>query len=139
SSYKETLNGALVNSCDGSYIAIMASRLHKTKFKSYIGPDFFSKFILKPYRQILIGSSEDVYEKILCKVMSLGAERSNYNYLTIPYSKVEEFDYVSIAKEINRLRPRLIWISLGAPKQERFMQNLLPYLNQGVMIGVGAA
>lgn len=34
---------------------------------------------------------------------------------------------------------KVIWVALGAPKQERFMNMLLPYLEQGVMIGVGAA
>ncbi|MCI6829047.1 MAG: WecB/TagA/CpsF family glycosyltransferase [Prevotella sp.] len=32
-----------------------------------------------------------------------------------------------------------VGVSLGAPKQEFFMQRLLPYLNRGVMLGVGAA
>ena len=33
---------------------------------------------------------------------------------------------------------KIIWVALGAPKQERFMNKLLPYLKSGVMIGVGA-
>ena len=33
----------------------------------------------------------------------------------------------------------IIWIALGAPKQDYFMQRLKPYLKRGVMIGVGAA
>lgn len=34
---------------------------------------------------------------------------------------------------------KIIWVALGAPKQEKFMNRLLPYLNSGVMIAVGAA
>ncbi|WP_257666567.1 WecB/TagA/CpsF family glycosyltransferase [Parapedobacter tibetensis] len=137
--YREILNEALVNSCDGSYIAMMASRLHKKKFRSYIGPDFFSKFVLKPYKQLLIGGNEQIYDKILNKVTSLGANPLNFKYLPIPFLKVEEFDYSSIADEINRFSPRFIWVSLGAPKQETFMHHLMPNLDRGVMIGVGAA
>ena len=33
----------------------------------------------------------------------------------------------------------IIWIALGAPKQDYFMMRLKPYLKHGVMIGVGAA
>ena len=44
---------------------------------------------------------------------------------------------------LNRLltnqNPDLIWIGLGAPKQEIFMHHLLPHINKGLMIGVGAA
>ena len=34
---------------------------------------------------------------------------------------------------------KIIWVALGAPKQEKFMNKLLPYLKSGVMIAVGAA
>ncbi len=39
---------------------------------------------------------------------------------------------------INDDEPDIIWVSLGAPKQEKFMNLLLPYLNKGVMFGFGA-
>jgi N-acetylglucosaminyldiphosphoundecaprenol N-acetyl-beta-D-mannosaminyltransferase len=32
----------------------------------------------------------------------------------------------------------IIWVSLGAPKQELFMNRILPHLNTGVMFGIGA-
>ena len=34
---------------------------------------------------------------------------------------------------------KIIWVVLGAPKQEKFMNKLLPYLKSGEMIAVGAA
>ena len=37
------------------------------------------------------------------------------------------------------IRADIIWIALGAPKQEMFMSKLKPYLKRGVMIAVGAA
>ena len=33
----------------------------------------------------------------------------------------------------------IVWVALGAPKQEYFMHRLKPHLNHGVMIAVGAA
>ncbi len=56
----------------------------------------------------------------------------------LPFKKVDEFDYESIAEMINKDAPDIIWVSLGCPKQEQFMQKLLPYLKQGVMWGYGA-
>jgi N-acetylglucosaminyldiphosphoundecaprenol N-acetyl-beta-D-mannosaminyltransferase len=56
----------------------------------------------------------------------------------LPFKDVEHFDYQSIADDINEYKPEIIWVSLGAPKQEIFMHNLLPYLEQGVMFGFGA-
>ena len=57
---------------------------------------------------------------------------------TLPFRKVDEFDYVSIAQMINVDKPDIIWVSLGAPKQEKFMSLLLPHLDSGVMFGYGA-
>ena len=57
----------------------------------------------------------------------------------MPFAKVEEFDYKGIAQKVNDVNPDIIWVSLGAPKQERFMSLLLPNINIGVMFGIGAA
>ena len=56
-----------------------------------------------------------------------------------PFLNVEDFDYLKISKLINQNKPDIIWIGLGAPKQEIFMSKLLPHIDSGLMIGVGAA
>jgi N-acetylglucosaminyldiphosphoundecaprenol N-acetyl-beta-D-mannosaminyltransferase len=137
--FRRVLNESLVNSCDGSYIAMLASKIHKEKLKEYIGPDFFAKFVYRSSKQIIIGSSENVYNKIIEKVLQNGADSANYKYISLPFVNVEDFKYQEIAEIINSFEPELIWVSLGAPKQEIFMNNLEFYLNKGVMIGVGAA
>ena len=60
-------------------------------------------------------------------------------YHPLPFVSVDEFDYELIAKKVNEEKPDIIWVSLGAPKQEIFMSKLLPFLQQGVMFGIGAA
>jgi N-acetylglucosaminyldiphosphoundecaprenol N-acetyl-beta-D-mannosaminyltransferase len=50
-----------------------------------------------------------------------------------------QFDYEGIAKQINEINPDIVWVSLGAPKQETFISNIFPYVNQGVLFGIGAA
>ena len=59
-------------------------------------------------------------------------------FVTLPFKKVQDFDYQEIANNINENNPDIIWVSLGAPKQEEFMSKLLPYINRGVMFGFGA-
>ena len=60
------------------------------------------------------------------------------SFETLPFEKVENFNYQAIANMINQDNPDIIWVSLGAPKQEEFMYKILPYLNRGVMFGFGA-
>lgn len=137
--FRTILNASLVNSCDGSYIALLASKIHKEHLKEYIGPDFFKKFIYKPYPQFVIGNTAEVFNKIKAKLELSGAATANLFFIPLPYKGVNEFDYHKIATQINQVNPRFIWVSLGAPKQEEFMSKLLPFIDRGVMIGVGAA
>jgi N-acetylglucosaminyldiphosphoundecaprenol N-acetyl-beta-D-mannosaminyltransferase len=63
---------------------------------------------------------------------------ANMRFEELPYCSVDDFDYEGIAAMINEEAPDIVWISLGAPKQEQFMYRLKPYLKRGVMFGVGA-
>lgn len=137
--FRTILNASLVNSCDGSYIALLAGKIHSEQLKEYIGPDFFKKFIYKPYPQFVIGNTQDVFNKVKAKLELKGNETSHLYFIPLPYKGVDEFDYQEIAMRINQIQPRFIWVSLGAPKQEEFMFKLLSHIDKGVMLGVGAA
>ena len=137
--YQAVIKNALVNTCDSSYIAKMASSIYGKKFEALNGPTVFNEYIKKPYKQLLLGNTEETYKKIVSKLKADGGAPDNLKYLPVPFAKVEDFDYAGIAKQVNDIHPDLIWVSLGAPKQERFMSMLLPYLNRGVMFGIGAA
>jgi N-acetylglucosaminyldiphosphoundecaprenol N-acetyl-beta-D-mannosaminyltransferase len=133
------LENATVNSCDGIYIAMFASRLYNENFEAYNGPEFFAKFIYHPDRQCIIGNTEAVYNKIIDRLKHEGYNCANIMYVNVPFERVEKYDYESIAREINDFNPRYIWVSLGAPKQELFMSRMLPYIDKGMMLGIGAA
>jgi N-acetylglucosaminyldiphosphoundecaprenol N-acetyl-beta-D-mannosaminyltransferase len=44
-----------------------------------------------------------------------------------------------IVRCINRAQPDILWVGLGAPKQEKWIHNNLSALNARIVIGVGAA
>ena len=137
--FRDVLNNSLVNSCDGSYIAMAASKIYNEKFKQYIGPDFFEKFIYKEGTHIILGSTPKVYDKIIQRIVKDGGKVDNISYIGLPFKEVNDFNYSQISESINKRNPNYIWVSLGAPKQEYFMSKLLPYINKGVLLGVGAA
>lgn len=136
--YRGIINAATINTCDGSSIASMASRIHNKKYQVYNGPDVFEKYIEMNYRHVILGNTE---ERVTVMKQKLAEKGNNGNvfHVQVPFMAVEDFDYPNIADEINALNPDIIWISLGAPKQEKFMVNILPYMKQGVMFGIGAA
>ncbi|MCD7978219.1 MAG: WecB/TagA/CpsF family glycosyltransferase [Tannerellaceae bacterium] len=138
--FNKVVNEALVNVCDGSNIARFLGKLYDKNFTSYIGNDIFNYFIAqKTYTHYFLGNTEEILYKLKEQLIHIDPRVNNMPFESLPFKKVEDFDYKKIATKINRQSPDLIWVSLGAPKQELFMYNLLPYLNRGVMFGVGAA
>ena len=138
--YLSVLQEAMANSCDGGSIAAMINRIHHTDVRAYNGPDLFEYYIgLSQYRQLLVGNTEETISKIREELQRRNLLSEHISHLPMPFAKVEEFDYISISQQINQENPDIIWVSLGAPKQERFMAKILPYINRGVMFGIGAA
>ena len=138
--YRQIINNAYVNTCDGSSIAIMCNKIYGTNYTAYSGPQVFEEFIEKSeYRQLLLGNTEERFKEIKNKLKSNGRTSDHLSYLPIPFAKIDEFDYDGIAEQVNTIKPDFIWASLGAPKQEFFCAKLLPHIEYGVLFGIGAA
>lgn len=58
---------------------------------------------------------------------------------TPPEGPESEAEFAVFEKRIAELRPDLLWIGLGAPKQELFMARRSSLLKAGLLLGVGAA
>lgn len=138
--YREIVKDSYINTCDGGSIASMANILYGTNYKAYSGPELFSDYIGRSdIKQLLLGNTQEKYNQIISKLEENGLDTTHLTYMPLPFASIDEFDYKNIAQSINAINPDFIWISLGAPKQENFMYRILPYLNQGLMFGIGAA
>ena len=136
--YREIVKNATVNTCDGSSIAKMVNKIYGTDYHAYNGPDVFEYYIERPYKHVLLGNKASKMEQIKAKVAEKGLNLDMV-HIDVPFVPVEEFDYPTIAKQINEQKPDIVWVSLGAPKQEMFIHNIFPYIEQGVLFGIGAA
>jgi len=56
-----------------------------------------------------------------------------------PFRDLSEAEDAAIVKEINRSRAEVVWVGVGAPKQEKWMAAMRGRVDAPVMIGVGAA
>lgn len=137
--YNNIINNSLLNICDGSSIALLGNLIYKRKFGTYVGAEIFSNFTANNYKQYFLGNTDDVLNKLKTKFKSQGLNTNQMVFNSLPFKDVNDFDYESIAKEINVTSSDIVWVSLGAPKQEIFMSKLLPYLDKGVLFGIGAA
>lgn len=136
--YREIVKNATVNTCDGSSIAMMVNKIYGTDYHAYNGPELFEYYIERPYKHVLVGNTASKVDQIKAKVAEKGLDL-DMTHVDVPFVPVEEFDYPAIANQINELKPDIVWVSLGAPKQELFIHNILPFIEQGILFGIGAA
>lgn len=139
SEHLTVVNSSIVNNCDSTWVPRIINWIYGTKYKNYCGADLFLKYIaMRKYKQFFLGSSREVLDGLRKEMMKLDPAIADMRFEELPFRKVEDFDYEGIAAMINEDAPDIIWVSLGAPKQEQFMYRLSPYLKRGVMFGYGA-
>lgn len=137
---KTILNNSLVTVCDSGWVPLYLKMIYGIERKQYAGSELFSDIIhLQKYGMAFVGSSQQVLDALKNKLSVIDPKIAEMPFIELPFCDVEDFDYNKISQHINHLKPHIIWISLGMPKQEIFMHNIEPLLNRGVLIGVGAA
>lgn len=141
--FKSLLNSFFLNLPDGMP-NVWVSRLKGGKdVKRCYGPDFFMEFMKasadSSIAHFLCGGKEGVADK-LEKACSEKFENDNIvGTFCPPFLTVEEYDYTSIAKEINESRADIVWVGISTPKQEQFAARLSEHTDVHFLITVGAA
>lgn len=139
-SFLNILRNSLINICDGSVLSKGVGWIYKKKLEAWPGPDFFMDFVKhKELKHFFLGTNDYTLKFLKANLLKLNPKIDNSIFLPLPYNDVNEFDYEAIAKNINNHKPDLIWVSLGAPKQEIFASKISPLLNRGIVVCVGAA
>ena len=142
--YEDIFTSSLVL-CDGFW-TLRLLKLFKKETILLPGPDFFRNSILadEGLRNCILGSSEKVQMGLKKYLIRNGFNGVLYDY-PIPFVGLEDFDYKSIAREMYSRSIEIVWISLGAPKQEYFLKRLRQELSRDYpnytvsLVAIGAA
>ena len=138
--YRKTVNDGMFAICDSGWVPLYLKWIYGIQRSQYCGPMIFKDVISQAkYRMIFLGTDTRTLEVLRAKLGQLNPAVVGMTFYELPFLSVEEFDYSAIARMIEADGASIIWIALGAPKQDYFMMRLKPYLKHGVMIGVGAA
>ena len=86
-----------------------------------------------------MGTSAKTLAALKANLAKVDSRIADMTFYELPFRAVDQFDYQEIAENVNTDGADIIWVALGAPKQEIFMSKLKPFLRRGVMIAVGAA
>lgn len=138
--FLKVVNGSMFSICDSSWVPVYLKSIYGIKYEQYCGSEIFKDIVSsRKYRMIFMGTNQQTLDALQKELTSMNPDVVNMRFVELPFCQVEDFDYPGIARMIEEDGAKIIWVALGAPKQERFMNRLLPHLKFGVMLGVGAA
>lgn len=138
--YRETVDGSMFSICDSGWVPMYLRWIYGIERKQYCGPMIFKDLVEQgKYRMIFMGTNQKTLDSLQQELAKMNPEVMNMTFCELPFKSVEDFDYPAIAQMIEEDKADIIWVALGAPKQDFFMSLLKPHLKRGVMIGVGAA
>lgn len=138
--YRQTVDKGMFAICDSGWIPLYLNWIYGIKRPQYCGPMIFKDLVSQAkYRMIFMGTNRITLDCLQKELAKMNPEVMNMIFYELPFKSVDEFDYPFIARMIEEDKADLVWIALGAPKQDYFMYRLKQYLKRGVMIGVGAA
>ena len=138
--YRNVLNISIFSICDSSWVPVFVKWIYGHHYEQYCGSDIFIDIVKsRKYRMIFLGTKQTTLDALQNNLSKDNPDVMNMTFKELPFCNVEEFDYPAIAKFIEDDGADIIWIALGAPKQEYFMNMLTPHLKKGVCIAIGAA
>ncbi len=138
--YARTVDGAMFSICDSSYVPLYLKSIYGICREQYCGSQIFIDIVgSRKYRMIFLGTQQAILDGLKANLAKTNPDVDTMQFVELPFCRVDEFDYASIARMVEDDGADIVWVALGAPKQEQFMQRLERHLGHGVMIAVGAA
>ena len=138
--YRKTVDDGMFAICDSGWVPLYLRWIYGIRRNQYCGPMIFRDLIEQgKHRMIFLGTNQKTLDSLRQELVKLNPDVQQMTFYELPFKPVADFDYPAIARLIETDGADVIWIALGAPKQDYFMTLLKPYLKRGVMIGVGAA
>jgi N-acetylglucosaminyldiphosphoundecaprenol N-acetyl-beta-D-mannosaminyltransferase len=140
--FGNALKSADMTTPDGAPVAMMLRRLGHEKQQRINGPDLMWRYCEQAqYRDESIffyGSTEETLAKLKAKLLNAFPNLKIAGAISPPYRELSAEEDAAIVKQINASGAGIVWVSLGCPKQELWMEAHRGRIN-AVMVGVGAA
>jgi len=137
-----TLSEFDICTSDGFPIALAFRILYKKKQRRVDGFKLFNQTLIesedKNITHYLFGNTEEVVEKIINKFKNSHPGINIIGYVCPPILEVDDLLDEKYISEIIKLKPSIVWVSLGFPKQEQFISRFTrKYQSESNFVGVG--
>ena len=136
--YCKIQNEAILAIPDGGPLATEGKKRGYKDMERTVGQDYMKEMFKKEYKHFFYGSSNNTLEKMLSNLKNEYPNIKIVGMYSPPYKNKVELENKEVIKMINDSNADFVWVGLGAPKQEIWM-NLHEDKIKGLMVGVGAA
>ena len=141
--YLQILNRAAFNLPDGMPLSWVGWLQGHREMDRVSGPGFMLAMcrlsVERGYRNFFYGGEPGVAENLRKSLQEKFPALQVVGTYTPPFRNLNAQEESELAAQISQARPHIIWVGLGAPKQEKFMAQFVGRLQVPLMIGVGAA
>ncbi|MBQ4219966.1 MAG: WecB/TagA/CpsF family glycosyltransferase [Butyrivibrio sp.] len=139
--YKEVLNSSAFTFADGNPIAKLQQKEGYIGAERVAGPDFMEHMFRDTtdgsVSHYFYGSSEETIKELRKNLLERYPGINIAGMYSPPFRALSEEEDKADIEMINSSGADIVWIGLGAPKQEKWMLAHKDKIN-GVMMGVGA-
>lgn len=140
---RKIVNSADMATPDGMSVVWASRLLGHREAKQVTGTDLmlaFSKLSSeKGYTHFYYGGANGVPEELAEKMTKKFPKLKIVGIYSPPFRDLTEEEDKAIVEMINNVKPDVVWVGLGMPKQELWIGDHLGLIDAPIMIGVGAA
>ena len=140
--YLDILNGSAYTFPDGVPIAKRLRRSGASRAERIAGPDFMEEALKQTstgsISHYFYGTSEETLKKLEAVLRHKYPDMKIAGFYAPPFRDLSKEEDDELVLRINEAKPDIIWVGIGAPRQETFMADHAGRFD-GVMLGVGAA
>lgn len=141
SQLRDATNQALLACPDGKPLSVFAKLRGIENIEQVAGPDFMPYFIdnTPHLTHFFMGSTEPTLQRLVSELRIRCPRMKVAGTLSPPFAPLVGEVNKEIIQAIRLANPDVIWVGLGAPKQEVWMHDNFSALKPALLMGVGAA
>ena len=128
---------------DGMPVYLVGKYLHGLDIEKISGPDVMEKIFEsergRKLRHYFYGSTPEVLEKLTSSLQECYPGSNIVGAVSPPFRELSDEEQTAQLNAIRSSGAQLVWVGLGAPKQEYWMKANTSHLPKAVLLGVGAA
>ncbi len=141
--FKDVVNDSFMSLPDGKPVYWVGKLSGNKGIEQVPGPDFFAKLLEHecepPLKHYFYGGSPETLETLVKKLSDKYSKLKIVGKESPPFRSLSQDEMEAALQRIRDAEPDVVWIGLGAPKQEFWMSEHWQQLRPAILLGVGAA